>query len=135
VLDNEGWYYTSDLAFRDERGYIHSAGRRSEMYKSGGENVYPREIEDLIEGHPAALFAAVIGMPDEMYQEVGWAFVMLKPGQSVTEDELRALCGQRLTNFKVPKRFFIRPMLPLLANGKVNKMALKHEALELMKST
>jgi acyl-CoA synthetase (AMP-forming)/AMP-acid ligase II len=134
VLDDEGWYYTSDLAFCDARGYIHIAGRSSEMYKSGGENVYPREIEDLIESHPAALFAAVIGVPDEMFQEVGWAFVMLKPGQSVTEDELRDICRQRLSNFKVPKRFFIRPMLPLLANGKVNKMVLKHEALELMKS-
>jgi acyl-CoA synthetase (AMP-forming)/AMP-acid ligase II len=134
VLDDEGWYYTSDLAFRDERGYIHIAGRSSEMYKSGGENVYPREIEDLIESHPAALFAAVIGMPDEMYQEVGWAFVMLMPGQSVAEDALRELCRQRLSNFKVPKRFFIRPILPLLASGKVNKVALKHEALELMKS-
>jgi acyl-CoA synthetase (AMP-forming)/AMP-acid ligase II len=134
VLDDEGWYYTSDLAFRDERGYIHIAGRRSEMYKSGGENVYPREIEDLIETHPAALFVAVIGVPDEIYQEVGWAFVMPKPGQSVAEDELRDLCRQKLSNFKVPKRFFIRPMLPLLANGKVNKVALKHEALELMKA-
>jgi acyl-CoA synthetase (AMP-forming)/AMP-acid ligase II len=134
VLDDEGWYYTSDLAFRDERGYIHIAGRSSEMYKSGGENVYPREIEDLIENHPAALFAAVIGVPDEMYQEVGWAFVMLMPGQSVTKDELRDLCRQKLSNFKVPKRFFIRPMLPLLASGKVNKVALKHEAIELMKS-
>lgn len=134
VLDDEGWYYTSDLAFRDERGYIHIAGRSSEMYKSGGENVYPREIEDLIESHPAALFAAVIGVPDEMYQEVGWAFVMLMPGQTVTENEIRDLCKGRLSNFKVPKRFFIRPMLPLLASGKVNKLALKHEALALMKS-
>jgi len=73
-------------------------------------------------------------VPDQMYQEVGWAFVMLMPGQSVTEDELRDLCRQKLSNFKVPKRFFIRPMLPLLASGKVNKVALKHEALELMKS-
>jgi acyl-CoA synthetase (AMP-forming)/AMP-acid ligase II len=134
VLDDKGWYYTSDLAFRDERGYIHIAGRSSEMYKSGGENVYPREIEDLIEGHPAVLFTAVIGVPDEMYQEVGWAFVMLMPGQTVTGDELRDLCRQNLSNFKVPKRFFVRPMLPLLASGKVNKVVLKHEALEMMKS-
>jgi acyl-CoA synthetase (AMP-forming)/AMP-acid ligase II len=134
VIDNDGWFFTSDLAYRDERGYIHIAGRSSEMYKSGGENVYPREIEDLIESHPAALFAAVIGVPDELYQEVGWAFVMLMPGQTVTAEELASLCKDKLANFKVPKRFFIRPLLPLLASGKVNKMALKDEVPDLLKS-
>ena len=134
AIDADGWYYTSDLAFKDERGYIHIAGRSSEMYKSGGENVYPREIEDLIESHPDVLFAAVIGVPDEMFQEVGWAFAMLMPGQEVSEDELKTLCKEKLANFKVPKRFFIRPLLPLLANGKVNKVALKEEVPSLMES-
>jgi len=133
VIDREGWYYTTDLAYRDSRGYIRITGRISEMFKSGGENVYPREIEEIIESHGAVLFAAVIGIPDEIYQEVGWAFVMPKPGQSVTEDELRGLCKSSLANFKVPKKFFIRPMLPLLASGKVNKLALKDEIREILK--
>ena len=133
VVDGDGWYYTSDLAFRDERGYIHIAGRSSEMYKSGGENVYPREIEERIESHPAVLFSAVIGVPDDIYQEVGWAFVMLLPGQTTTKEELRTLCKEKLANFKVPKRFFIRPVLPLLPSGKVNKVALKQEVPELLK--
>ena len=128
VIDEEGWYYTSDLAAQDADGYIYIAGRRSEMYKSGGENVYPREIEDLIETHPAVLFAAVIGVPDEIYQEVGWAYAMLKPGQEVSEETLQQLCREKLANFKVPKRFFVRPLLPMLASGKVDKMALKKEA-------
>jgi acyl-CoA synthetase (AMP-forming)/AMP-acid ligase II len=132
VMDDQGWYFTSDLAWRDSRGYIHIAGRTSEMYKSGGENVYPREVEELIESHPAVLFSAVIGVPDELYQEVGWAFIMLKPGQAVSEEELRGLCKEKLANFKVPKRFFIRPLLPLLANGKINKMVLKEEVPELI---
>jgi acyl-CoA synthetase (AMP-forming)/AMP-acid ligase II len=89
--------------------------------------VYPREVEEVIETNAAVLFAAVIGVPDEIYQEVGWAFVMPMPGQSVTEEELRDLCKSALANFKIPKKFFIRPMLPLLASGKVNKMALKEE--------
>jgi acyl-CoA synthetase (AMP-forming)/AMP-acid ligase II len=131
VIDKDGWYYTSDLAARDARGYIRIAGRCSEMYKSGGENVYPREIEDLIESHPAVLFAAVIGVPDELYQEVGWAFAMSLPGQSVGEDELQVLCREKLANFKVPKRFFVRPLLPLLPSGKVDKMALKKEVAQL----
>ena len=127
VIDDDGWYYTSDLAFRDERGYIHITGRTSEMFKSGGENVYPREIEEILEGHPGVLFSAVIGVPDEMFQEVGWAFIMVKPGQTVEEEELRSICKERLANFKVPKKFFIRPLLPLLASGKVNRIALKEE--------
>lgn len=127
VLDKEGWYYTSDLAFRDKRGYITITGRKSEMFKTGGENVYPREIEDVLETHSSVLFSAVIGVPDELYQEVGWAFVMPMPGKEVTEEELREQCRAKLANFKVPKRFIIRPLLPLLASGKVNKLALKEE--------
>ncbi len=134
VIDHDGWYYTTDLAYRDSRGYVRITGRISEMFKSGGENVYPREIEEVIESHGAVLFAAVIGVPDEIYQEVGWAFVMPKPGQSVTDDDLRDLCKSSLANFKVPKKFFIRPMLPLLASGKVNKLALKEEIREMNKS-
>ena len=133
VIDSDGWYYTTDLAFQDESGYIHITGRLSEMFKSGGENVYPREVEEVIETHAAVLFAAVIGVPDEIYQEVGWAFVMPTPGQNATEEELRDLCKSALANFKVPKKFFIRPLLPLLASGKVNKMALKDEIKEMMK--
>ena len=132
VIDEQGWYYTSDLAAKDADGYIYIAGRRSEMYKSGGENVYPREIEDLIETHPAVLFAAVIGVPDEIYQEVGWAYAMLKPGQQASEEALRQLCKEKLANFKVPKRFYVRPLLPMLPSGKVDKMALKKEAEKIM---
>ncbi len=133
AIDESGWFYTSDLAFKDERGYIHITGRASEMFKSGGENVYPREIEELLESHGSVLFSAVIGVPDDMFQEVGWAFIMLQPGKSVEEDELRALCKEKLANFKVPKKFFIRPLLPLLANGKVNKLALKEEIAQMLK--
>ena len=127
VIDEDGWYYTSDLASKDADGYITIAGRRSEMFKSGGENVYPREVEDVIESHPAILFASVIGVPDEIFQEVGWAWAMLMPGQEVSEEEIQSLCKEKLANFKVPKRFFIRPLLPMLPSGKIDKMALQKE--------
>lgn len=133
VIDSDGWYYTTDLGFKDESGYIHITGRLSEMFKSGGENVYPREVEEVIETHAAVLFAAVIGVPDEIYQEIGWAFVMPTPGQNVTEEDLRDLCKSTLANFKVPKKFFIRPLLPLLASGKVDKLALKDEIRGMLK--
>ncbi|MCX7634991.1 MAG: acyl--CoA ligase [Syntrophales bacterium] len=127
VLDKDGWYYTNDLAWKDDRGYIYITGRKSEMYKTGGENVYPREIEEILEVQGKVLLSAVIGVPDELYQEVGWAFVMPVPGKEVTEEELREYCKGKMANFKVPKKFIIRPHLPLLANGKVNKVALKEE--------
>ena len=134
VLDNDGWYHTSDLAFKDPRGYITIIGRKSEMFKTGGENVYPREIEEVLETHASVLFCAVLGVPDEIYQEVGWAFVMPIPGKEVTPEELRELCRSKLANFKVPKKFTIRPALPLLASGKVNKVALKEEIKGMMKA-
>ncbi|MCA9735669.1 long-chain fatty acid--CoA ligase, partial [candidate division KSB1 bacterium] len=70
---------------------------------------------------------AVIGVPDPLFQEVGWAFIMRQPGTEATEDELLALCKERLANFKIPKKFLLRNELPLLATGKVNKVALKKE--------
>ena len=129
----DGWYYTSDLGSMNEEGYLFISGRSSEMFKTGGENVFPREIEEKLEQHPAVLFAAVMGIPDDLYQEVGQAFIMLTPGQTTTAEELRTHCKDRLANFKVPKVYDIRPLLPLLPNGKVNKMALKKE-LGLVKS-
>jgi acyl-CoA synthetase (AMP-forming)/AMP-acid ligase II len=125
VIDGDGWYYTSDLGWADDEGYIFLSGRSSEMYKSGGENVFPREIEEVLESHSAVLFAAVLGVPDPLYQEAGHGFVMLKPGQSVEAEALREHCKLHLANFKVPKRFTIAEALPLLPNGKVNKMALR----------
>jgi acyl-CoA synthetase (AMP-forming)/AMP-acid ligase II len=133
VMDSEGWYYTSDLAYKNERGYIVIVGRKSEMFKTGGENVFPREIEEILETHAGVLFAAVMGVPDDVYQEVGWAFIMPKPEESVTEEELREFCKGKLANYKIPKKFIIRPVLPVLATGKVNKLALKEEIQKMLK--
>lgn len=130
VLDSHGWYYTGDLAWKDARCYIHITGRTTEMFKSGGENVYPREVEEVIELDESVLFAAMIAVPDETYQEVGWAYVMLQPGRETTEEALEKRCREKLANYKVPKRFFIRKQLPLLANGKIDKTALRKEAAE-----
>lgn len=130
VIDREGWYYTSDLCHVDGEGYIFLAGRSSEMYKTGGENVFPREIEEVLESHPAVLFAAVLGVKDALYSEVGHSFVTLKPGKQTDEEELRQHCKAHLANFKVPKRFTIQESLPLLPNGKVNKMALRQALAE-----
>jgi acyl-CoA synthetase (AMP-forming)/AMP-acid ligase II len=127
AIDEDDWYYSNDMGYLDEAGYLFITGRKSDMFKTGGENVFPREVEAVLERHPTVLFAAVIGVPDDFYDEVGRAFVMLKPGMDADEDSLRAYCREHLANFKVPKQIDVRPTLPLLPNGKVNKLALKRE--------
>lgn len=128
AFDGDGWFYTSDLASMDARGYIHIAGRRSEMFKTGGENVFPREIESVLEAHPSVLQVAVVAVPDEIYSEVGRAYLVLKPGTQHEETDFRDYCKKHLANFKVPKSFQMCPALPMLANGKVDKRALAHQA-------
>ena len=125
AIDPEGWLHTGDLAVRRPDGAITLVGRLKEMFKSGGYNVYPREVEIALESHPAVQLAAVIGVPDEVYAEVGHAFVLVPEGSPVTEEELREHCRTRLANYKVPKRFTIAAELPLLPIGKIDKQALK----------
>lgn len=121
----DGFFRTGDVAVRQSDGNLRIVGRRSEMFKSGGYNVYPREIELALEEHPAITLAAVVGIPDPVYTEVGAAFVALEPGHTLTVDEAREWCRERLANYKVPKRFTVLPELPLLPVGKVDKRALR----------
>jgi acyl-CoA synthetase (AMP-forming)/AMP-acid ligase II len=97
------------------------------MFKSGGFNVYPREIEIMLETHPAIAMAAVIGVPDDLYGEVGHAYLLLHSDETAAEPDLTAWCKERLANFKVPKRFHLRRQLPMLPVGKIDKMALRRE--------
>ena len=127
ATDDAGWFYTSDLASIDQRGYIQIAGRRSEMFKTGGENVFPREIESVLEAHPTVRQVAVIAVPDDIYTEVGRAYLVLKPGHQPNEDDFREYCRKHLANFKIPKTFQMQTALPLLPNGKVDKQALQRE--------
>ena len=122
AIDAEGWLHTGDLGVSRPDGAIRLIGRLKEMFKSGGYNVYPREIEIALESHPAVRLAAVIGVPDPVYSEVGHAFVV---ADGITEAELREHCRTRLANYKVPKRFTIRSDLPLLPIGKIDKRALR----------
>lgn len=124
-----GWLFTGDLGTLDDGGRVRLVGRKSEMYKSGGENVFPREVEDALESHPAVTMAAVVGRKDPLYGEVGHAFILPRPGVAPDPEDLRNHCKQVLANFKVPKHFHIRPQLPMLANGKINKLALRDESL------
>jgi acyl-CoA synthetase (AMP-forming)/AMP-acid ligase II len=122
----DGFFRTGDLAVRRPDGRYRLVGRLKEMFKSGGYNVYPREIEAAIEAHPAVDRAAVVPAPDPLWQEVGVAFIVCKA--PVAEADLRAWCLERLANYKVPKRFVFRPDLPLLPIGKVDKTELRRLA-------
>ena len=128
AIDDEGWLHTKDVAVERGDGNMVLVGRLSDMYKSGGYNVYPREIEQALEAHPAVNLACVVGAPDPVYGEVGYAFVTLAPGQSAGEQSLRDHCRQRLAGYKIPKRVAIEPSLPLLPNNKPDKRKLRETA-------
>lgn len=121
----DGWLWTGDLAVRDEEGFFGIVGRRKEMFVSGGENVFPSEVEAAIYDHPAVAECAVLGVPDERWGEVGLAAVRLHPGASLTEEELRGFLRGRLANYKVPKQIRLLDALPKSGAGKVLKTELR----------
>jgi fatty-acyl-CoA synthase len=126
----DGWLLTGDVAERDGEGFYRIAGRIKDMVVSGGENVYPAEIEDVLAAHDAVLEAAVVGIPDERFGEACAAFVVLRDGAAATEQELRDHCGERLARFKVPKTFAFVAELPRSSLGKVLKDELRADAAE-----
>ena len=129
VYTDDGWLHTGDLGYWRKEGTISLVGRMSDMFKSGGYNVYPREIEDCLESHPAIDMAAVVSVPDERFQEVGAAYIMTASNTSdLDEKTLRAFCATQLANYKIPKYFTLVDALPTLPIGKVDKVALKQRA-------
>lgn len=124
----EGWFHTGDLARIDEDGHLSIVGRKKDMLISGGINIYPAEIEWVIETHPQVAGAAVIGVPDEKWGEVGKAVLELHPGGTLTFEELQAYLHSRLGKFKIPKYMVIVDELPrTVASGKVQKFILKKQ--------
>ena len=120
-----GWFFTGDLARRDTEGYYYIVDRKKDMFISGGENVYPAEVEHVLAGHPAVYEVSVVGVPDAKWGEVGCAAVVLRPGAQCAETDLLRFCEGRLARFKIPKsvRFFAE--LPRTHSGKVQKSALR----------
>ncbi len=121
----QGWLYTGDLATVDGAGYIYIIGRKKELIISGGENISPREIEEVIYGHPSVFEVAVIGVPDEKWGEAVKAVVVLRAGQAATEEEIRAFCRHNLAGFKVPKSVEFTESLPNTVTGKISRKQLK----------
>ena len=115
----DGWVYTGDLARQDEEGYFYIVARKKELMITGGYNVYPREVEEVLYTHPAVCEAAVIGVPDAVKGEVPKAYIALKPGQTATEKEIVEFCKQNLAPYKVPRQVEILSELPKSSTGKI----------------
>ena len=122
-----GWFYTGDLATVDEDGYIYIRDRRKDVIISGGENISPREVEEVLYSHPNVLECAVIGTPDEKWGEAVKAFVVLKEAEEISHAELIKFCRQRLAGFKTPKLVEFLPSLPRTASGKILKRELREK--------
>lgn len=130
VLDGEGWLHSGDLAVRGEDGYYKITGRIKDMIIRGGENIYPKEIEDFLYTHPAVSDVQVIGVPSVDYGEEVLAFVILKEGEAITEDELKDFTRSQIARHKVPRYILFIDAFPMTASGKIMKYKLREAAIE-----
>lgn len=127
VAFRNGWFRTGDLGQLDEHGYLYVTGRASDMFISGGSNIYPREIEEKLLAHPAIAEVAVFGVPDPLWGEAGVAVCVPGPGQSVDEQDVRAWLEPRLARYKVPKRVVVWDHMPKSAYGKIVKRTIREQ--------
>ena len=130
AIDDEGWLHTGDLAEVDEDGYYKITGRLKDMIIRGGENVYPREIEEFLYTHPKISDVQVIGVPDERFGEEVMAWVMLRPGESADAEEIREFCRGKIAHFKVPRYVRVTEEFPMTVTGKIQKFRMREMAVE-----
>jgi fatty-acyl-CoA synthase len=133
AIDAARWMHTGDLAVMDETGYIQITGRIKDMVIRGGENVYPREIEEFLYTHPDILDAQVIGVPDERYGEELMAWIRLRPGATpLTADALREFCSGKLAHYKIPRYVHLVDEFPMTVTGKVRKVEMRERSVQLL---
>jgi fatty-acyl-CoA synthase len=125
AIDCAGWMHTGDLGTMDALGHVAVTGRSKDMVIRGGENIYPREIEEFLYGHPAIADAQAFGVPDAYYGEELCAWIKLKPGATATEDDIRAFCRDRITHFKIPRYVRFVDSYPMTVTGKVQKFVMR----------
>jgi len=123
----DGWFHTKDLGKVDEDGYIYIVDRKNFMIITGGENVYPAQVENVLHDHPKIAEAAVLGVPDETWGEAVKAIVVVKQGERLTEEEIIEFCRPRVANYAKPKSVDLVDALPITPTGKINKLALKRK--------
>ena len=122
-----GWLYTGDVGILDEDGYFYLVDREKDMIISGGENIYSREVEDVLFSHPAVADAAVIGVPDDKWGESVKAILVLKEGKKVSEKEIIDFCKEKLSSYKKPKTVEFYDSVPKTATGKIKKADIREK--------
>ena len=133
AIDEDGWLHSGDLVTYDENGYYTVVGRIKDMIIRGGENIYPREIEEFYYTMPGIKDVQVIGIPDDKYGEIVGAFIILEEGADISEEDVRDFGLERIARYKVPKHAFFVEEFPLTASGKIQKFIMRDQAVELLK--
>jgi fatty-acyl-CoA synthase len=134
AIDEDSWLHTGDLATMDDEGYLQITGRLKDMIIRGGENIYPREIEEFLYTHPKIFDVQIVGVPDEKFGEQVAAFIKVKEGEHLSAEEVKSYCTGKISRFKIPYYVEIVDEYPMTASGKIQKFKLKEYALrELVK--
>jgi fatty-acyl-CoA synthase len=132
AIDEARWMHTGDLATMDADGYVNIVGRIKDMIIRGGENVYPREIEEFLYTHPDIVDVQVIGVPDEHYGEEIMAWVRLRDGATLDLDGLREFCRERIAHYKIPRYLHVTEQFPMTVTGKVQKYVMREQAVVML---
>ena len=130
AIDAAGWMHTGDLATMDDEGYLNIVGRIKDMVIRGGENVYPREVEEFLYTHPAVADVQVVGVPDEKYGEELCAWIRVREGETVGADDIREFCRGKLAHFKVPRHVLVVDEFPMTVTGKIQKFKMREASIE-----
>jgi len=130
AIDAAGWMYTGDLATMDADGYVRIVGRLKDMVIRGGENIYPREVEEFLFGHPKVLDVQIVGVPDARYGEELCAWIRLRDGEDATVEDIYAFCRGRISHYKIPRYVFFVDGFPMTITGKVQKFAMRAQSIE-----
>ncbi|WP_218242243.1 AMP-binding protein [Comamonas fluminis] len=132
AIDAEQWMHTGDLATMDAEGYVNIVGRSKDMVIRGGENIYPREVEEFLYRHPQVQDVQVVGVPDVRYGEELCAWVIVKPGQTLSEEDVRDFCKGQIAHYKVPRYIRFVQAFPMTVTGKIQKFKIRDEMIELL---
>jgi fatty-acyl-CoA synthase len=132
AIDADGWMHSGDLAMMDADGYVSIVGRIKDMIIRGGENIYPREVEEFLYGHPDIIDVQVVGVPDDKYGEELVAWVRLRDGATLTRDELAAYCSGRIAHFKIPRYVYVTDEFPMTVTGKIQKYRMREISIDVL---
>ena len=130
AIDQAGWMHSGDLATMDEEGYVNIVGRIKDMILRGGENIYPREIEEFLYQHEAIADVQVIGVPSEKYGEEVMAWIKLKEGATLTKIDLQKFCRSKIAHYKIPRYWKFVDSFPMTVTGKIRKVAMRETAIQ-----